>query len=957
MEIAMHTSRDTRRSRWLLVAGLAAAASGLLHSTEARAYSGSEHMRFPDQAYQIMNILRRGGGGFYAVDAGQPPLTTCPSSICTPAACPGGCAGGSTCAACTQWNRFMTQLVAAPPKLDNVLVDLPDPTLSAPDCAGVFPTLPQGKHLAACRAGDLSFPVRRGWGDNGNECFLRPGYLSGGADQKSPEDHDIRPFFQDLPSNYTGALLGKWATGPDDEFHDTALWFRPTNIVLLSDIKGLAEGAVDVGLTIILAPFVCLGEFIFGGDNCISDAENAAHVADPVTIVDEELGILELDLAGAGTITSNDSPLKGNVILQGLWHFASVAKSGQFNHVPGYKAVDADITASGGPTGWSPLDTTVIALCDLLGLTIHPIKSTGVPHYSPYADGDTRTIGDWIDPTMAHAEFEPVDNLARWGWDQFTSHAANARGLGWVLHAIGDAGQPHHTAAVLGFGHGPWERFALLAWQGNFSEQDVVQHYPHIATTLGYAFRWWKFLDDLQASRGTTALPVGDMIEALAQETFALPVTHYGRAFQQVTFLDTPSPDDSDIHNSYDGEKVAMRDLMERAIGASIAFLAKASDFVPAAPNSPCACAPGSSRLGRTLAGDAIPSRDGACHPCGTDVFAALPDWVDGMCVAVCPPDQPTLQGGLCTSTGACPSTTPFVENGVCVAQCSATEVVVNHRNCTAGGCPANTTADAQRFCVPQPPPKSPAICGSASGDSTAACCSQDGGLCVKDADCCSQSCRSDGICRTSAGGVCGIDNDCLSQSCLGTVCQPGSPGQACSTGKDCVSNKCVNKICAPGDPGAPCNGSGDCASGICSEGHTCIGRAGDPCRINDDCNSDVCAGGTCAGVNGESCTSNAGCVSGQCVSSICKGGTGAVCQGNSGCISGRCEQFVCKAGPGGICQVSSDCGNGLACPSPGGRCCGVVGSSCNVTPDCCGGVCDTSRSIPGVCATSIPVP
>lgn len=950
-EGTLTTTRSSRRWR-RLAAIIAAGTSLLIGSSGARAYSGSEHMRFPDQAYQIMNIVRHGGGAFYGVRAGQPKLTDCPASICTPTACPGGCGGGSSCAACTQWNRYIAQVMAAPPRLDNVLVDLPDPVLPQTDCAGVFPVLPQGKHLAACRAGDLPFAPRRGWGDGANECYLRRGYMFGGADQLGdPPDVNIRPFFQDLPSNFTGAVLGKWATGPDDEFHDTALWFRPSNLGIGSEIKGLAEEAVDIGLTIIVAPFFCISDFIFGGGDCVGDAGSFSHTVDPVTLADESLGIIELDVFGNGTVTSDDSPLKGKVILQGLWHFAQVWQEGQFNKVPGYKATQASLKAAAGPDGWSPLDAAVIAICDLLGLTIHPIKSTGVDHYSRFADGALRVVGDWIDPTMGHVEFEPVDNLARFGWDNFVTHAEGARGLGWVLHAIGDAGQPHHTVGVLGWGHNPWETFALLSWQSNFQENVIGAHYPHLAAAMAHGFRWWKFMDDLQTQRGTTALPVGEMVEALAQETFSLPVSRFGHAFQQVNLLDTPSPDHGDILDTFGPEAANMRDLMERAIGASIGFLAKASDFVPAVTSSPCACPAGQARFAETAAGDIIPARDGNCHACGSLPFEGMPNLSEGECVAACPPDKPTVVSGVCTAVDACSAATPFFENGACVGKCSDNSVVVNNRDCVAGGCPAGTTLEeSSHFCIPTPPTKSRAICSAQNGDGQGACCGADAGFCVSDTDCCSGSCRSDGICRSGAGRSCAIGNDCLSGSCTSGVCRPSGTGQPCAANGDCASFACENKICKPGEPGRPCAGGGDCLSGICgNEPGVCLGRGGDYCQGQDSlCVSNVCLGGFCAGANGESCNSNGGCASGLCLNGVCKGGTGSSCSGNSGCASNMCQGGICKVGRGGACQSNADCASDAICSQASGTCCGATGSSCGINNDCCSQDCSGGPS--GTC-------
>jgi len=496
----------------------------------AHAWSGTEHIRFPDQAYQIMNVLRRNAAAEYATETGLSSLTKCPANVCTPAACPSGCGAGSTCAACTQWNRFIAQATAAPPKLDNIRTDLSDFKLHAPDCANLFPVMPAGS-LPRCRAGDIWFAPRRGWGgeNSDNDCFLRPGYKFGGADQHASGEVTIRPFFQDLPSNFTGAVLGEWATGPDDYNPDLRLWVRPTSVLFQAELTGLAQDAVDVGLAIIVAPVFCLADLIFGGGDCIDDAENFSHNVDPVTWVDEGAGLLELETIGQLTVDSGDWPLKGNVSLPAMFHFANIRTSGSFNHIPGYQASTASIAPFGGPDGWSVLDAAIIALGDLTGLTVQPEKSDGVSHYSPYADGpETRLLDDWIISPVGHAEMEPIYNLAKWGWDSFTNGSLGAKGIGWVLHAIGDADQPHHTAGTCGWGHQPWEKFALLNWQKTFQELNLPTDYQHMQTIMGYAFHWWKFLDDTQASQHTTQLPVREMVRALAWKRAACPSLHSG---------------------------------------------------------------------------------------------------------------------------------------------------------------------------------------------------------------------------------------------------------------------------------------------------------------------------------------------------------------------------------------------------------------------------------------------
>jgi hypothetical protein len=79
------------------------------------------------------------------------------------------------------WAPFRDKAIAAPAKLDNILIRLSNPQLKSPDCNGVFPPLdPKANDFFKCRIGELSFAPRRNWGQNGNECYIRGNYLVGG---------------------------------------------------------------------------------------------------------------------------------------------------------------------------------------------------------------------------------------------------------------------------------------------------------------------------------------------------------------------------------------------------------------------------------------------------------------------------------------------------------------------------------------------------------------------------------------------------------------------------------------------------------------------------------------------------------------------------------------------------------------------------------------------------------
>ncbi|MEO5770329.1 MAG: hypothetical protein ABIS92_18375 [Polyangia bacterium] len=842
--------RDGRRHVAAALTGAVILVAMLGDARQAAAYDNSEHIRHGDQAYQILNLLRR--GAFYSVEAAAlnpgdsfPPLFECPASVCPPTTCAGG-----SCPEGTRWKQFIAEAMAAPDKLGNVRSDLRDPGPRSPDCGGVFPANLGPGELANCLAKEVPFAPRRGFASNSNECFLRRGYVVGGADQNPAKGADgerasgVIPFFQDLPSNYTGAVLGEWGTGPDDASNDTQLFIRPTNLILLSTLKSVAIEIVDTALLVVFVPFACAFELIGGGDcwdNAIDDARDPAHTFDPVALADD--AILEIEEQILVRLGDRMDTVFG-IPTAGLWHFASVSQSpsappgligagqGDFNVLPGYHGTAAQIAG-----GYDSLDVGFIALTDFTGYTLAPDFSDGVANYTLFEDGriHTRLPSDWASSGVGHVEFDPIQNLAQYGWKQFKdpgSGRGGARGLGWVLHAIGDAGQPHHTLGTLGYGHALWERFANLTWEQNFHEENLVNHYHHLNEILEIAYRWWKFLDDAENANRHSDLPVREFISAFAVETFSLPATR-AAAISGISVDYGLSKDDAKVTAAYNGQgrELLMLGLMRRAVAASLAFEVKAAAFVPGPGFQPsvCACPTGTARSGQ-VPGDILPvlTPNSDCVPCGTGVFLTLPVLVDGRCTAYCPADKPTIQAGVCVAVNVCPPTTPFVDSGQCVARCGPTSVVVNGRlcqtSCPPGQAPGTPPNAPATFCVPVASVSVPPECSTVVEDALGVCCAPPSGLCISDLDCCSAFCAmNDGVCKSAAGTSCTRNAECRSGACQAGVCGIGSAGAPCGISGDCGSGVCVTRTCGISPTGGPCLSQGDCAAtDFCSEG-TCI--------------------------------------------------------------------------------------------------------------------------------------
>lgn len=98
-------------------------------------------------------------------------------------------------------------------------------------------------------------------------------------------------------------------------------------------------------------------------------------------------------------------------------------------------------------------------------------------------------------------------------------------------------------------------------------------------------------------------------IKAMATETYHRPTTVEGSTLQSNISTDYKFAKDKDavVRSAYGTHAADLRDMMLESIGASVAFLVKAADSVPATntlPTSPCVCDKGFARSGQDFAGN-----------------------------------------------------------------------------------------------------------------------------------------------------------------------------------------------------------------------------------------------------------------------------------------------------------------------------------------------------------------
>jgi hypothetical protein len=386
------------------------------------------------------------------------------------------------------------------------------------------------------------------------------------------------------------------------------------------------------------------------------------------------------------------------------------------------------------------------------------------------------------------------------------------------------------------------------------------------------------------------------------------------------------------------------RVLVERSVGATIAFLMATADVLPAPTCSTTACPNGVSCCSGQSCSNGV-----CCKPtlgaCQHDA-----DCCGGPATSVC-------RNGSCAPRAA----------GICQQE---------GQSCEDG--PAACCADSAGA----------RQCGR-SANGVNVCCGGSGTTCRSSVECCDGFCDitagSIGVCRKlPLGAGCTASAQCQDGALCesngapptisrpqGTCCNPSSTGTLdCTTDADCCTGVCgsigndqFKCMCAA--QGVVCSSDLDCCAGNACTGGTCqpVCRVDNtPCQDNSQCcGSSVCCGGVTGGpvckavcgclphggfcqTDSDCCAPNS-CQNGRCLEAC--GHAGASCQSGAECCSGGCGDSICECeATGTTCVETADCcvGN-LCCAGVGGApnvcrtsCCQADGASCQNNNDCCGG-------------------
>ncbi len=359
-----------------------------------------------------------------------------------------------------------------------------------------------------------------------------------------------------------GPVLGWHAQAIDDHFDDAVMWFKPTNAGALSIIKGIAIDATNAVIGAVVAGFYCAAKFILG-DSC--DPDEIFHLAERYN------PIMQLDglLPGFGEIRSP--------AFTGLWHYFQFDGVGQYNSTPGMYYPNAGPDESPGA-----FDLSIMAGADISGMSLNAYESDGDDIYGDYDEQPRDGEGPWQVYSFPHIEFSPLNNLAKYGWEkQYLPNGNDASGLGWPLHAIGDAVEPHHVVATSAHGHVPLEE-AVDDRLGELFPDESTARRAQLERIIREGFFAWQVLQSPNAD-------VSNFLKALGLQTRQRVADNGDWPYEDILSTEEATG------FAFLAEELALsgvrfdrtRELLELGSGATIGFLALAADHAHTAGGHP----------------------------------------------------------------------------------------------------------------------------------------------------------------------------------------------------------------------------------------------------------------------------------------------------------------------------------------------------------------------------------
>ena len=381
-----------------------------------------------------------------------------------------------------------------------------------------------------------------------------------------PVDVDCRMTPVDASNEYLrlATTLGWHSAHVDEHTEDSVLWYRPVNAAGLDLATGALSVAWEAGVSGAVLPFVIVYSCLWEGDCSFDDADDLASRYNPVTE-------LENLTPGFGREESQD--------YVGLWHMLHVsARNSEYNDIRGNYYLFA------GPEEVpSVVDTVILAYAGTTGLTLYASEATGDNRYE-IPSGRDRTDPEWQEYNIGLTEFSPLDNLAQYGWERYKDDPTIADGLGWPLHAIGDAAAPHHAAATTGWGHVPYEDVGDLLVPSLLPSEPEADDLEQLARIIRNGFRWWR---EFGHSGDGSNSALRAMITTLAFETYDYALdgieNEIGWAYSdRASILYHTELLREDAYDVYRPFEDRYQFLLEKGTSATVAFLAVAAQYATA---------------------------------------------------------------------------------------------------------------------------------------------------------------------------------------------------------------------------------------------------------------------------------------------------------------------------------------------------------------------------------------
>lgn len=160
-----------------------------------------------------------------------------------------------------------------------------------------------------------------------------------------------------------------------------------------------------------------------------------------------------------------------------------------------------------------------------------------------------------------------LDNLAQYRWASYQANPISVTGLGWPLHAMGDAAAPHHVTGTTSWGHRPFEDAAERYWSEIVGTVDDAK----TAALLRIGFDAWKELRQNPS--------IQSFIENQARWTRSHTPTVGGWAFRDELSTTYFLGLKSETTSLYQSAILNVRPLVEHGVGRIIGFLVQAGEI------------------------------------------------------------------------------------------------------------------------------------------------------------------------------------------------------------------------------------------------------------------------------------------------------------------------------------------------------------------------------------------